>query len=333
MLKGNFSWMSEGIYELTLTGTESFPKELAITVTVTNPTAYIPIPTREVVLKFLYEIVAPTAPDLLVKFGIKPVSYSSHNVADIKDAFYALHCYINDTTKFNSSTISDTIGNVVHLGDYIDLVSLTVSADTGGGGVYEASNTVLSSGTLLRLTVVGINSFNRRGEQPTDYVDTPHVVFQFQNVPGIRRANNGRNITTGYKNSEMRSYIINKYLPGLKTAGVSDDWLFAPKRKIHYNGTGTADVLEDLLWLPTERELFYTANYSYSSETANNQAYLEYYNDATKRVKYNKSGTAVIYWEASPYYNDAFCSVSTLGSFTANWTDDVVGVAPAFCIK
>jgi hypothetical protein len=337
-IKGELSQLSVGVYELALTGNaQTFQKELPITVTVSSSNTYIPVPERDAVLKYLYEIANPTEKDLMVKFGIKPTTATTHNYTDVTLAFNALHTYINDSENFSCETVNSSPGNVVHLGDFIDLASLYVVSDAGGAAINETSNTDLGvNGKLLRLIVVGINSFNRRSNKYTQYVDTPHVVFQFQNMPSLRRMNASRTSTTGYNGSEMSSYLTTKYLAGLKSAGVPEEWLFAPKRRIWTGYLVGSYIIDDLLWLPTDREIFNRNTGSNSSyETAENQAFLEYYEGGSK-FKYKKNGSQDWYWLASPYDNsehNLFCCVvaGTNGGYYAD--DATFGVVPAFAVK
>jgi hypothetical protein len=268
-------------------------------------------------------------------------------------AFNALHVYLNDQVQFSAVT------NAVHLGDYIDLYNLTVAAtpqteagtqdmtDARRGGI-SASNAVLEGhGTLLRLMVVGINSFNRRTTEPAGHVDTPHVVFQFQNVPGTHRINATDTNATSYLNSEMRAYLTGNFLDGLKLAGVPETVLWGPKRLIwkgwadsENQQVGTHEIT-DTLWLPTEREISgdgpylsnITANRTY--ETASNQAHFEYYDGYDKRVKYNSANSKINYYDASPQIGSMIhaCLIGENGSVGFTNAATVFGCAPAFCVR
>jgi hypothetical protein len=316
--------------------------------------------------KWVYE------PDLMVKFGIKDSGYTlnSQNTANVTATFTALHNYITDTARFNKDTRDNTVGNIVHLGDYIDLPSLTVTGTelTGAGnnpatgkpyieGAISTSNINIVpstlpfdgyNGRLLRLIVVGINSFNSR--TASGYTSTtPHVVFQFQNIPGERRMNVSSNHSNIYTGSQMQNYLKVNFLAGLKTAGVpTDTYLWAPKRPVGSGDAANTSITDitDSLWLPTEWEMFgsRTTDSSYVSSTnegtGDKQAHLEYYNSNAKRIKYKKPGSTYesynYYWEVSPRPTSTSnsCLVYPDGSqyaYTAN--QGVFGVAPAFCVK
>jgi hypothetical protein len=95
------------------------------------------------------------------------------------------------------------------------------------------------------------------------------------------------------------------------------------------------NVIEDLVWLPTAWEVFGTPSYSALSETAANQARLEYYATSAKRVKYDKSGSTRFWREASPYSGTVylFCYTDVNGNADNVPADSAGGVAPAFCVK
>jgi hypothetical protein len=294
--------------------------------------------------KALYTVVGSTTePDLMVKFGIKTSGYTSHNAADVTAAFNALHAYINDSTKFNTSTTNDTVGNVVHLGDYIDLASLSVTAWVTGG-VISATNTDLDpKGKLLRIMVVGINSFNRRTTQPKAHVNTPHVIFHFQNVPGFGRMNPSNDNTSGYAGSEMRSYIVDRMMKGLRGAGVPEDVLWSPQRRVWVGTVNDVQAITDTIWLPTEREIYglvdtaYTLGpYSNAKESAANQAHFEYYDTDAKRAKYDSTGVVKWYWKASPSITNTneFCSSHGDGRSDDDPASTTTGgIVPAFCVR
>jgi hypothetical protein len=225
----------------------------------------------------------------------------------------------------------------LQLGDYIDLNSLNVTA-YNNAGAFNVSNIAIVptplpfagyNGTLLRLIVVGINSFGGT---------TAHVVFQFQNVPVSRIMNSTK--TQRYVNTQMHSYITDNFLAGLKGAGVptdaTDGILWNPSRLV-WKGYGetSADSITDYLWLPTEWEMFGTRNKTHTSEGTS--ARLEYYDNDAKRIKYDSSKAPQWYWEESPTNdgtNYRFSLVGKDGGFTNyDSCQTAYGVAPAFCVK
>jgi hypothetical protein len=307
---------------------------------------------------FPLSIKNPDSASIKTKFGI-----TTTGTAGVTATFNALSTFISGGGLTNDPT-------KVQLGDHIDLeggLSVTAYNDNGGfsissgTGQWQASWRIYTTSTMsynpnyksvyLRLIVVGINSFNGKNGNSKD-----HVVFQFQNIPVERRMNSSNTNVGGYAASEMRTYLTGNFLTGLTSAGVPDSVLWAPKRVMatEYSGSGTTEI-EDKLWLPTEREMFGNRKYSNNSaETDANQGRLDYYctqngytGDRSQRTKYNsdnlRSGSGVpadddglgsFYWEASPDYSgsSSFCNANRGGGAYHYAASDDLGVVPAFCV-
>ncbi|GHV91438.1 hypothetical protein AGMMS50268_19410 [Spirochaetia bacterium] len=286
-----------------------------------------------------YLLPDPTNTNIAAKFGVSTVS----------DAFTKLHLLISTPEP------GDDFTAIIRTGDYIDLPSLTVAGyptddATSGYGKFTVPDAELTGhGRLLRLIVVGINSFKTGGAVVNNPGAPPHVVFQFQNLPGTHRMNDTNTNVGGYKDSEMRKYLApvdgvggsGNFLTGLTAAGVPESVLWAPSRRVWGGSTSTTeDTIDDKLFLPTAREMFGSASNSNTTyERDNNQGRLEYYlsgNDGNAfRTKYNSGNTATAYWEASPASSNAalFCSVYTSGVSYTNDASDARGFAPVFCVK
>jgi hypothetical protein len=292
-----------------------------------------------------------SALDLMTIFQV-----TSTGTDAVSDTFKAVSAFVK------SAKTKDEISKGIHLGDYIDLPSLTVAAYEGNGAI-SVTNAQLdgTKGAKLRIIVVGINSFSTRigsnGSTNASYVapstnnSVPHVVFQFQNLPGTQKMNSDNTNAGGYAETPMRKYLVpvdgvgGNFLDGLKASGVPTSVLWGPKRSmaINYNDRATArcNVIKDLLWLPTVWEVRGTQSYSALSETKANQARLEYYDSAAKLKKYNMSGTEAGWWNASPpsessessAFSGSFCDTLSSGGAGYYAASTVGGCAPAFCVK
>ncbi|GHT60948.1 hypothetical protein FACS1894109_19120 [Spirochaetia bacterium] len=352
----------------TLTETDSTHWSLALTVT-TLGAANVSI-TKDGIASgtkpiTLHKALAnPSAQSIADKFGI---DVTTNNAAKVTEVFTELQAYLAAGPSASGSGTARKLGAIA-LGDYIDLADLTVvrfhtgteaadgsdaDSDTDSeNGAINATNAELTGhGWLLRLIVVGINAYSGKNGNGT----APHLVFQFQNMPGTHRINETATNVGGYKDSEIRKYLApvsgvgGNFLAGLTAAGVPESVLWAPKR-IVWNGfnageSGSSstnmvvDTIEDKLFLPTAREMFGSQSNSDSTETTANQGRLEYYETGasgnTSRIKYNSSNTAVPYREASPYSTQEqyFCAVGNTGTTVGAVASNVGGVAPAFCVK
>jgi hypothetical protein len=295
------------------------------------------------------DCVDPGNPGIKAKFGI-----TEGGKDGVTAAFTVLSAYI----KAGGLSLPE---NVIIPGDYIDLEGgLEVETYKGEGYFKKTNKDLRAKGRLLRLIVVGINSFHSgRGTKATGgatvngdangrYTGTendsvPHVVFQFQNIPVLRRMNEAGSNEGGYAASEMRRYLIDvegdgtggSFLAGLRAAGVPKGVMWAPARYVSSKGDdGT--VLEDLLWLPTEWELFGRVPGGFlgaGDETATNQARLEYYMNAESREKVNVDEW-MHYWTASPGRNETlFCIVNDCGVRMSADANMELGCVPAFCIR
>jgi hypothetical protein len=245
---------------------------------------------------------------------------------------------------------------VIGLGDYIDLESLSIAgypAGTEQGKLTNTANTDLGDGkgTLLRLMVVGINSFQAKGGDDDPFAENgtdPHLVFHFQNLPVYEYVMNQTGTSAGsYAASDGRAYLVpvdgkdgsGVFQRGLTNAGVPFDLdrIWGPTRYVANGGSKatSADKITDKLWLPTEWELFGTRKHSSSYETATNQARLGYYTSDGSRLKYRDDGTVDGWWEASPYsdFTSIFCGVTILGVSSYAHAINALGFAPAFCVK
>jgi hypothetical protein len=174
--------------------------------------------------------------------------------------------------------------------------------------------------------------------------DAAHLVFQFQNLPFRRQMETSDTNAYGYGGSAMKTYLIDKFLPGLIAAGVPDSVLWAPTRYVANKGNGATGVhtITDKLWLPTEREVFggfqtYPVFYSDPTyETTANQAWLQYYTNGTRLYKFESGlSSPNTFWLASPRNASDTIFLAANGGISPSFTASNVnlGVAPAFCVK
>jgi hypothetical protein len=255
-------------------------------------------------------------------------------VRDVAAAFNAIHDFLQSCNNGPAAGRVERIRRRIIAGDWLDLPRLTVRGDSGGDAFDGANKNLGAHGALLRLIVVGIDSFTK-----TNAGAPAHVVFQFLNVPTMHRMNPGDTNAGGYAQSEMRRYLTGNFLAGLTVAGIPESAIYAPTRYIANGGENArgADALADKVWLPTEREIFGDRKHSHERyETAENQARLEYYDSDVKRVKYNSDNDSWWwYWLASPSSGSAFifCIAYNSGRAGTNSASYVGGCAPAFCVR
>jgi hypothetical protein len=304
----------------------------------------------------------------------------------VTETFNLLHEFIKGGGLTNDKT-----NNLIALGDWIDLEGgLEVSPygvyekflnDNAGGNSLDDENrgkislqyNAGDTTQLLRLIVVGINSFRSDGTyKKTENDGVDHLVFQFKNIPGIHIMNQGQennstnpsNNTGGYAASEMRKYLApviedevevegsGNFLAGLVNAGVPKDVLWGPTRYVStvgYNNTvDDVTTINDLLWLPTRFEMTGSSQAAISpsgvtemlAENDTNQVRLKYYTegDNNGRKKSKQDGSFLAYWlsSAAPFNNSlrGFAIINTSGTAPVNSASTTRnGVVPAFCVR
>lgn len=101
---------------------------------------------------------------------------------------------------------------------------------------------------------------------------------------------------------------------------------------VDYNNQSTILYSDDYMFLPAEKEVFGARSYSPSTEV-NALTQFAYYKNGGSKIK-SLSGSAVVWWLRSVYYNnsDFFCSVNISGGANDNYAADTRGAAPCFCI-
>jgi hypothetical protein len=318
--------------------------------------------------------VDPNPMSLAKRFGLaeRGIPDALPDGADgVSAVFNLLHGHI---ASVGAGGAGNTIPGIL-LGDWIDLPSLSVAAYGGGGGFTATDAEVPGHGRLLRLLVVGNNSFNTDRAQaidaqyglysspgeaynPADDIKdhnngTPHVVFQFQNLFDTRRMDGIDN--QGYAGCDIRPYLTpvdgdadsGKFLTGLTDAGLPADCLFAPiQYTVNAEGGGNTRI-QDKVWLPTMRELFWKdpsvliKDFRPDREDPDWQPRLEYYtsNETRKKGKLNPGDDYT--WTSSTYRDYAnghgFCvfnaSTGTIGSPDYSDGGSNGWVCPAFCVK
>jgi len=246
--------------------------------------------------------------DLKTKFAI-----TKTGAEGVRGTFTALHYYLGSLAD-----PADAL-NVLQTGDYILLPTLNVAVNPKTNpmpGYINSENNGYINQSGLKVVIVSINPYlNKNGNG-----NTAHVIFDFEKTLTAHSMNylggdKAGDNSGGYKASELRKYLIpydggcGNFLAGLIDSGVPEDVLFPVKRYI-WGGTGSeeADLIEDKVWLPSEREI--TGENVKSSgkyETADNQAHFEWFNEDTYK-KTNYSGSSTQYILASP------CAVSTSGT-------------------
>lgn len=138
--------------------------------------------------------------------------------------------------------------------------------------------------------------------------------------------NASRTNTNGWTATAMRSWLRDDIFPTLDSTLRSGGIKEVTKTYYDYT-TSTTKSTSDTVWIPSAREMF--GGDSYESSGCD---YTEYFDSSAKRIKYNTSGSASLWWlrSAYSYYSSGFRIVNSDGSVGTTDAYDSIGVALGF---
>lgn len=206
------------------------------------------------------------------------------------------------------------------LGDYIDIPSITFDGQT---------LTHNPSYENLRVQIIAFDYFKNF------HNTTHHVVMQFKHCPFKKEINSANSNVGGYPAMPIADYLSTTFGAGLEAAmGIS---CLSIKQYFQTAATKWSSSTRYKVFLPTENQLI---GHKGSSTVATDIISYElgqfpYYAINPKGLMKNFKGVLHYYWTASPLFADShsFARVSNDGFVTTdNANDDVIGVAPVFCI-
>jgi hypothetical protein len=276
-------------------------------------------------------VIDPASKDLKAKFNV-----TAQGAAGVSETLNALHEYLSllpDPSRLSA---------LVSPGDYINLGISVGMLETVDGVLVPATIAKKDNSferfqeNAVRVIVVGVNPFLGKNGNG----DTPHIALHLQNIHAGGNINPTETTAGGYQASQMRTYLKDYFLPALKSAGVPEARIYAPKRYI-WSGAGddTDNIIEDQVWLTTEWELCGGEETVYASnkENAENQVHLEYYHIKTNRRKAGLSGAGGSYWTASmpgrsQYPQFLLMNFDSAISDGGGNPTSKFGVVPAFCV-
>ena len=137
--------------------------------------------------------------------------------------------------------------------------------------------------------------------------------------------------TGGWKNSARRTWCNSVYYNAIPSGFKALLKEFTNQSGL---GGGSSSGVEDTLdycALPAEVEVFGSQTYSVAGEGTQ----FKYYETSANRIKKaGDSGSALLWWERSPFSDDStlFCSVNSDGSANYNGASKTLGLAPFFVI-
>ena len=233
----------------------------------------------------------------------------------------------SDVTLFaeaisNNSSITNATSTV-----YIDFGSVHRKVSVGD------QVTLALNGTSYTFDVIGFNHdtlTTSTAYGAATKTGKAGITFQMHDLFATTYQMNSSNTNSGgWKSSAMRTSTMatmKGYMPAAWQTAIK------PVNKASGTGGGSSsgtETVSDSCFLLAEIEIFGSTTYSVSGEGTQ----YAYYKAGNSKVK-NKGGSAVYWWERSPFSGDSyrFCSVYSNGNADYNNASGGRGVAFGFCV-
>ena len=176
--------------------------------------------------------------------------------------------------------------------------------------------------------VMGFNNFTltNQGNYGGTH-NTAGLTFGAVDCVATGKMNYGNTNSGGWRKCEMRTTAM----PTLQS-GMPATLAQVRVPYVDYDNQSTILYSDDYLFLPAEKEVFGTRNYSPTAEV-NALTQFAYYKNGGSKIK-SLSGSKVIWWLRSVSYNDShgFCIVGTSGNGGYVYASSSNGAAPCFCV-
>lgn len=234
--------------------------------------------------------------------------------------------------------------SILRLGDYIDLDSFTVNNWYNGAaydsttGAWDTTVTVTKNLSYenTRVEIVGFSDYRYVGN--TAYPSSPHVTFQFKNIP-LKAPMHKLNVAPYYQTSQQYSGsdLVTIGLAEWYTAIASQFGTAIPYSVDRYIATtdGTEWAGAEKLFLPTGMNIFGHPGFAHAQRGVGTQSIFPLYTlNPDKRMKKFNGSSRQYWWLAEPSAGSAshFTFVHARGSLYYRDSYDSYGVAPAFLI-
>lgn len=249
----------------------------------------------------------------------------------VADTFQALRIYCNQNGPYN--THLDGFRKL-RLGDYIDLPSLTMSADSLYGSVYTA-RTINNDYNRLRVEIVGFDDYYYVGN--TAYPTQHHVTMMFKDIPTTAPFNETNTTDGDYPGSMLFHWLHERFESALISAinggGATVVEPLAVDRII-----GTVEnwgwVGSEKIFLPTSVNVFGTTGFSHTNYGTGTQTQFALFAlNPNRKIKRNNNSRSS-WWLAEPSANSStyFCRAHSYGYASHILASFTYGVVPAFLI-
>jgi hypothetical protein len=251
--------------------------------------------------------------------------------ATVAETFQALRTYCNQNGSYN--THLDGFRKL-RLGDYIDLPSLTMSADSVNPLVYPA-RTINNDYNRLRVEIVGFDDYYQVGN--TAIPSQHHVTMMFKDIPTTAKFNDTDTTTGDYPGSMLFHWLHEQFESALISAiNGGGATVVEPLAVDRIIGTvaGWAWVGSEKLFLPTNVNIFGTTGFSHTNYGTGTQTQFALFAlNPNRKIKRNNNSRSY-WWLAEPSANSStnFSHADSQGHSNTHGTSLTYGVVPAFLI-
>jgi hypothetical protein len=262
----------------------------------------------------------------------------------------------NLLTKLSAATVADAIdilhamtnadgesgfGNL-HIGDYLDLPSIDIAADSNAANTPNGTITNNTSYENLRIVIAGFNLW-----KGLDGNTKNHICFNFKQMPCRAYINNPSKTAGGYPALSGRVFLRDKFLPGLKAAlGTTNKYSYHYAVTRHVSAGGQDTTIQDELFLFNAQEInpgavLNIGGVAPNADVLENQIGIPWFgNNKVNRIKrFNSSAVTYGWWTATPYLRSpgVYYAVYTEDTYagTTNITTSsvaLIGISPSFCL-
>jgi hypothetical protein len=251
--------------------------------------------------------------------------------ATVAETFQALRTYCNQNGSYN--THLDGFRKL-RLGDYIDLPSLTMSADSVNPLVYPA-RTINNDYNRLRVEIVGFDDYYQVGN--TAVPSQHHVTMMFKDIPTTAKFNNTNTTTGDYPGSMLFHWLHEQFESALISAiNGGGATVVEPLAVDRFIGTvaNWGFVGSEKIFLPTSVNIFGTTGFSHTNYGTGTQTQFALFAlNPNRKIKRNNDSRST-WWLAEPMANSStcFCSANAQGHSRYDFAGGTFGVVPAFLI-
>lgn len=264
--------------------------------------------------------------ELLVGTGTSTITKAREVVSTVIRRRYGNLLFGGMTDEQFSNTVSDLDSGILKASDLpwavgdTRTVNLSAMSATGVGESHNAETV-----TFVIQNVGGVTL--------TSGKECHYVVGLLNSLATTGYMNSSNTNTGSWKSSARRTWCNSVFRNAIPSAIRGCFKQFKCVTATEYNAS-TTTTTDDYFALPAEKEIFDARTYSNQTEF-NALKQFDWYKTSANRIKKRgNSGSAIWWWERSPYCDNSsnFCGVDNGGITNRNVASNAFGLAPFGCI-